>query len=170
MLKVTNEELLVEIAESKRRGRATNKLGELCVSMATRLLRKPGFVSHNSYELEQDMLCEAIKTMLISYGKFDPTADDNAFAYLHAVARSAFIRVVHGENKERKIREDLQERVAWSKFWCLSNDIEFLSMSDDGERFKGYDPKQAAEHIETYKFTSYNYYEKIGKFSVGSND
>ena len=105
MRKVTNEELLIEIAESKLRDMPTCKLGELCVSIATRQLYKPGFISSSSYELQQDMLMEGIKQMLISYKAFDPTKDDNAFAYFVIMTHRGFRRVLNKKKMEQIIKD-----------------------------------------------------------------
>jgi hypothetical protein len=110
MLEVTNEELCIEIAESKLRGVPTCKLGELCVSIATRQLYKPGFISSSSYELQQDVLMEGIKQMLISYKAFDPTKNDNAFVYFVIMAHRGF-RCVLNKKKMEQIIKDINAQV-----------------------------------------------------------
>lgn len=96
MTKVTNADLLVEIAKSKQNGRITETLAGMFICIAERLTNPPHF---KRLTYNEDMKQQAIMQMMISYQTFDPTKDDNAFGYLNAVARSALIKILHEEKK-----------------------------------------------------------------------
>lgn len=95
-----NEELLVEIAKSKKLGKPTDRFGKLVVKIAERMLKRKGFVSLTPYDITQDMLHEAVFNMLRLYANFKPEKDDNAYSYLTTITRSSFIKVIHQEKKE----------------------------------------------------------------------
>jgi hypothetical protein len=56
-----------------------------------------------------------------------------------------------------------EERIAWCKFWCLSNKMEFVKLTEDGNKFHVIDPDVISPG---YQFSEYNYYSEIGKHMV----
>lgn len=108
--KVTNADLLVEIALSKEAGKPTETLGKMFVWIANRHGSKP---QHQLNPLVEDMKAFAILQMVQSYASFNPEKSDNPFAYLVQVAGCAFVNVNNREAKERRERYDDEDETSY---------------------------------------------------------
>ena len=104
--RVTNEDILFEIAKSKVDGKVTNKLGRVFGWIAE---RRADVAQYDYLSYRADMIAYAIERMVISYVKFNPEKSDNPFAYLHTVAGCAFANYICKEQREKRIAEERYE-------------------------------------------------------------
>ena len=79
-----------------RGSRCSERLGELCLLLATRLAERPNF---SRYSFKQDMIGEACISMLRGCAIFDLSRGTSPFAYLTTAAWYAFTGVIRREAK-----------------------------------------------------------------------
>jgi len=104
--RVTNEDILLEIAKSKFDGKVTNKLGRVFVWIAE---RRANVAQYDYLSYRADMIAHAITKMVEGYVRFNPEKSDNPFAYLHTIAGCAFANYICKEQREKRIAEERYE-------------------------------------------------------------
>lgn len=108
---VDNSEMLLEIAESKRRmaekpemgqGAITRKLMDMLILMVDRYATKGNW---NGYSYLDDMKADAVLNLYQKWHRFDETKYDNPFAYFTQIIFHCFIGSLGKEKKQRQIRD-----------------------------------------------------------------
>lgn len=99
MGRVTNEDLLREIAQSKADGKPTETLGKMIIWIANHQIKKRQFtILTYTGELEEAM----IRAMLNSYTSFKSETSDNPFAFLMQTSTCAMVNYIAKEKRKEE--------------------------------------------------------------------
>ena len=99
---IKNADLLTEIVEFKKAGRASENLGKMLLSIAKNFSSKGNF---SGYTWRSDMVSEAVLTCLKYLKNFDPNRSNNAFAYITQICNNSFKAYIKTQNKHSRIKD-----------------------------------------------------------------
>jgi len=111
---LSNKEILPEIIEYKRTGVASERFGEIILTIATRLSTKPNFIG---YTWKQDMISEAVLTCLKYAKNFDTEKSENPFSYLTTICYNAFQAYLNKQDMHSTIKDE-----CYNKSFMLKDD------------------------------------------------
>lgn len=100
--------------EGEPRPRIPNYIGECFLKIATHLAHRPNF---SNYVFKEEMIGDAIESMVVYCHNFDPTKTSSAFAYFTQIAWYSFIRRIEREKKQLAIWDKLIEKSSFSTFF-----------------------------------------------------
>jgi len=104
---VKNSDLLAEIVEFKRTGKASEELGKMLMTIAENFSSKGSFAG---YTWKKDMQSEAVLTCLKYVKNFDETRSTNAFAYITQICKNSFLTYIKDQNKHSDIKDICYKR------------------------------------------------------------
>lgn len=99
---LSNKEIMPEILEYIRTGRASERYAWIVFTIAQRLATKPNFTN---YTWKDDMISHAVSTCLKYSKNFDSEKYDNPFAYLTTICYNAFQAYLNTQKKHRIIKD-----------------------------------------------------------------
>lgn len=103
---VTNKDLLEEISKFKESGKLSPALGKMILAIATNLGTKPNF---SGYTWLDDMIGDAVFTVVKYLKNFNPEKSSNPFAYITQIVYNAFINYINKEKRHSYIKDALFE-------------------------------------------------------------
>jgi DNA-directed RNA polymerase specialized sigma24 family protein len=99
---IKNVDLLGEIIEFKKNGRASETLGKMLLSIAKNFSSRGNF---SGYTWRNDMVSEAVLTCLKYLKNFNPERSSNAFSYITQICNNSFKAYIKIQNKHSKIKD-----------------------------------------------------------------
>jgi len=96
---LTNKELLLSIAESKKLGRMTDTLANQLMLLVARYAKRPNWIG---YSWNTDMQASALVNLCRVWASFNETKSSNPFAYYSQIIGNVFIQYLKHEKKARK--------------------------------------------------------------------
>ncbi|HRR48401.1 MAG TPA: sigma factor [Bacteroidales bacterium] len=99
---IKNSDLLAEIVVYKTKGRASEELGKMLLTIAENFSSKGSFAG---YTWKKDMISEAVLTCLKYLKNFDEDKSQNAFAYITQICKNAFLTYIKEQNKHSDIKD-----------------------------------------------------------------
>lgn len=101
---VNNKEIMAEMILYKETGKISDRLGEMYFLICSNLSQKSSFCN---YTWREDMVADAVLT-IVKYGKsFDPEKSNNPFGYISKIAKNAFIAYIKKQNRHSDIKQSL---------------------------------------------------------------
>lgn len=102
---VTNAELLQGYADSVANGGPTKTFTKYLVKVANKYANHHWF---RGYSYKEDLIAEALVVLAQNWRKFDPQKPNpNPFSYYTQCCHYSFLRVMHQERQQSKIRDEL---------------------------------------------------------------
>ncbi len=128
---LSNKELLPEIINYKKTGVASEKFGEMLLTLAWQISNKPSFIG---YTWREDMVSFAVITCLKYCKSFSPEKQQypNPFAYLTTIIIRAFKAYLNEQKKHSNIKKE-----CYNKQYLTEELSEYSSI--DYEKFKSWD-------------------------------
>jgi len=127
---LSNKEILPEIIKYKETGVASERFGEIILTIATRLSTKPNFAG---YTWKQDMISEATLTCLKYAKNFDSEKSENPFSYLTTICYNAFQAYLNKQDIHSVIKDE-----CYNKSFMLKDDpytaINYEEMKGDKKK------------------------------------
>lgn len=96
------------------RPRIPNYVGECFLKIATHLAHRPNF---SNYVFVEEMISDAIESMIIYCHNFDPTKTKSAFAYFTQISWYSFLRRIEREKKQLAVFDKMVEKSSYSTFF-----------------------------------------------------
>lgn len=132
---VKNGDLISEIIEFKKLGKASEVLGKMLLTIAKNFSSKGNF---SGYTWRNDMVSEAVLTCIKYLKNFDPERSNNAFAYITQICNNSFKAYIKTQNKHSKIKDicfQMTENGVFdhSGFTVIGIDYESLRTLDNRE-------------------------------------
>ena len=103
---VSNKDLLVELEKMKETGKISNELGTMIIKIATRFATKPNF---SGYSYVNEMVADAIFTVILYIHNFNPEKSQNPFAYITQIVSNSFKGFLNREKRMAKTKKEMIE-------------------------------------------------------------
>lgn len=101
---INNADLLKELEISNQKGKMTDGLTKMLMTLTHRYAMKGRFAN---YTYNEDMQAFALLTIVKVWRGFNAEKSDNPFAYFTQTIKHAFFQFDNGERKQRDIRDEL---------------------------------------------------------------
>lgn len=99
---LNNADMLEELKKCHARGRLTEEMGRMFMSLVRRYASIPRF---SGYSYNEDMQAFALLTLTKVWRGFDATKYNNPFAYFTQIVHHAFHQLDNQERRQRDIRD-----------------------------------------------------------------
>jgi hypothetical protein len=86
------------------KGRASDELGLMYITLCTRYARRPNF---RGYSYVEEMIGLGLQQLSQVGLQFDESKSDNPFAFYTTTVRNCFVKILQNEKKQQEIRDDL---------------------------------------------------------------
>ena len=101
---VTNEKLLTEIRKYKETKKMSDELGKCILIIARRYATKPNYCGYTYIE---DMISDAVLTVVKYLDNFDEKKSNNPFAYITQIVSNGFKASLNVEHGISKLKQSL---------------------------------------------------------------
>lgn len=101
---LTNATLLPEVIKCKKKGKISNELAKMLMTLTDRYSKSSKF---GGYTFREDMVSEALINLCQNALKFDPEKSSNPFAFYTTAIHHSFLQFLNNEKKHRNIRDKM---------------------------------------------------------------
>lgn len=101
---LSNHNFLRELEASHKKGHPTEELSKMFIKLCEEYSNKYNF---RGYTFREDMVGNALLSMVTYWDRFDSTRSKNPFAYFTQIAKNSFVQTINNETKHYLIRDDL---------------------------------------------------------------
>lgn len=175
---LNNADMLAELNKCHEKGRLTEEMGAMFMSLVKRYASIPRF---SGYSYNEDMQSFALLTLTKVWKRFDATKYNNPFAYFTQIVHHAFHQLDNQERRQRDIRDAIlvdqgrnpsfnyAERMSESSNSYEDDDTDYMEQHDRDIKFDN-DIEEIIEEINDLRLKSGLMHENISEPDGDTNE
>lgn len=101
---LTNSKLLPAVIDAKEKGKLSNELAQMLMTLTKKYAQRPCF---SRYTFKEDMISDALTNLCQNALKFNPEKSNNPFSFYTSCINNSFLQYLNTEKKHRQIRDRL---------------------------------------------------------------